>query len=396
VDGILCENDGQFNGSAVSFFNQPYLSFNDEKEKKLPQDAPFFVYLDVWERHVTGLEDESIAEVALGGIDTTSRSQVVWQVKLRAAADGENAANCADFAPPLAGNALLIADVPASEESGDPCNVAPDSRYRGAENQLYRVEIHTGNTDDFGNVDSLVTPTFKWSRENGSVVFPIISITGSGGGTGGGATTEVRLAHLGRDDKLGLREGDWVEIVDDAYTLGNRPAKLLRVSVIDRDEMSVTLQGATGISAGANSKNHALLRRWDQKPGNSDDRDLKLGVDNAAEIVEGRGDNNWLTLEDGIQIQFVKPAINGSGEIAAYRSGDYWLIPARTATGDIEWSHDANGIPQAQAPNGIKHHYAPLGIVSGDQVLKLCRCALNPVSECPPVREVTRRRGRNP
>ena len=139
----------------------------------------------------------------------------------------------------MPGSALLIADVPSSEDTGDPCSIAPDSRYRGAENQLYRVEIHTGNTDDFGNVDNLVTPTFKWSRENGSVVFPIISITVSGGGGGDDkATTEVRLAHLGRDDKFGLREGDWVEIVDDTYTLENRPAKLLKVSAIDRDEMS--------------------------------------------------------------------------------------------------------------------------------------------------------------
>lgn len=391
VDGILCENDAKFNGSDVSFFNQPYRNFTDE-EKRFPENTTFFVYLDVWERHVTSLEDESLAEVALGGIDTTSRSQVVWQVKMREAS--EDVRNCEDLEPLVPSNALLIADVPSNDDSGDPCNIAPDSRYRGAENQLYRVEIHTGNTDDFGNVDNekRITPTFKWSRENGSVVFPIISIAVSGSDEN--ATTEVRLDHLGRDDKFGLREGDWVEIVDDAYTLENRPAKLLKVAVIDRDEMSVTLKGATKIRAEADSKNHALLRRWDQKPGNSDDRDLKLGDDNAAEIVEGRGDDNWLTLEDGIQIQFVKPSINGSDEVSAYRSGDYWLIPARTATGDIVWSQDANGKPQAQSPNGVEHHYAPLGILIGGRMLTSCRCALNPISECPPMAEMSKTTGK--
>lgn len=377
VDGILCENDAKFNGNDVSFFNQPYRRFTDD-EKKFPEKTAFFVYLDVWERHVTSLEDESLTEVALGGIDTASRSQIVWQVKLRVS---ENTRDCQDFEPPVPGSALLIADVPSADDSGDPCNIAPASRYRGMENQLYRVEVHTGNTDDFGKIDKSVKPTFKWSRENGSVVFPIIDITVSGSDEN--ATIEVELEHLGRDDKFGLREGDWVEIVDDAYTFENRPAKLLQVSAIDRDEVSVMLKGSTEIKAEAGSKNHALLRRWDQKPSSKDGRELKLGRDNAAEIVEGKGDNNWLKLEDGIQIQFVKPPVNGSDETAAYRSGDYWLIPARTATGDIVWSLDASGNPQAQPPNGIEHHYAPLGIIAAGKLQSDCRCALEPVSVCP-------------
>ena len=34
-----------------------------------------------WERHITWLEDERIREVGLGGPDTATRAQVVWQVK---------------------------------------------------------------------------------------------------------------------------------------------------------------------------------------------------------------------------------------------------------------------------------------------------------------------------
>ena len=48
---------------------------------KLP-DAPFLVYLDVWERSVSASEDPDIREIALGGPDTAARSQVVWQVKV--------------------------------------------------------------------------------------------------------------------------------------------------------------------------------------------------------------------------------------------------------------------------------------------------------------------------
>src|SRR5688500_12408105 len=212
VDGILCENEEMFNGKPVSYFNQPYLHFPDDEDKKLPA-APFIVYRGVWERHVTSLEDESLTEVALGGIDTTTRSQIVWQVRARAALPDDGNMNdplkrCETVMLPMLSNALLKADVLLNKSDDDPCNIAPDSRYRGAENQLYRVEIHTGNVNELGKLNG-VMPTFKWSRENGSVVFPVISITVSS------ETTEVRLAHLGRDDKFTLREGDWVEIVDD-------------------------------------------------------------------------------------------------------------------------------------------------------------------------------------
>lgn len=368
VDGILCENDAN-----VSYFEQPNFHIAD---KNIPQEGRFLFYLDVWERHVTCLEDESLCEVALGGIDTTTRTQVIWQVKSRELEplSPDVRDKCANLQMPggATSSALLIADVQSGEFDGDPCNIAPGSRYRGAENQLYRVEIHTGNVNEFGE-ELDIEPTFKWSRENGSVVFPIISITRSG------ATTEIRLAHPGRDNKFTLREGDWVEIVDDNYTLNNNAGKLLKVAVVDRDEMSVTVDGTTEILADAGSKNHALLRRWDQKPGNSDDRDLVLGADNAAKIpVEGTGNNNWLTLEDGIRIQFVKNDDADQSVRSSYHTGDYWLIPARTATGDIEWEQDENGNPKAQPPNGIEHHYAPLGVIdNGD--LTDCRRKLNPI-----------------
>src|SRR5258707_5727923 len=102
---------------------------------------------------------------------------------------------------------LLGARAKRGEGPADPCTIAPDASYRGPENQLYRVEIHTGNLGA-----PTAVPTFKWSRENGSVVFPIES---------GGGTNSVVLETLGRDERFGLREGDWVEIQDDVSVLQN-------------------------------------------------------------------------------------------------------------------------------------------------------------------------------
>jgi hypothetical protein len=112
-----------------------------------------------------------------------------------------------------------------------------------------------------------------------------------------------------------------------------------------------------------------VLRRWDQRAGDPTEGGLELGSDNAALIVEGDG---WLDLENGVQIQFPGAV---AGEVAAiYRTSDYWTIPARVATGDVEWPTespvDAQGTPAPSAvalsPEGVTHHYAPLAEVTID------------------------------
>jgi hypothetical protein len=64
VDGILCENE-----TDMLFTQQP-----DLPGEPLPQ-APglYLAYLDVWQRHITALEDAAIREIALGGPDTATR-----------------------------------------------------------------------------------------------------------------------------------------------------------------------------------------------------------------------------------------------------------------------------------------------------------------------------------
>jgi hypothetical protein len=54
-----------------------------------------------------------------------------------------------------------------------------------------------------------------------------------------------------------------------------------------------------------------------------------------------------------------------------FRSGDYWLIPARTASADIEWPRTTkivNGDDEIdwafRPPEGVHHAYAPLAFVT--------------------------------
>ncbi|CAM5529907.1 hypothetical protein SANTM175S_08988 [Streptomyces antimycoticus] len=64
----------------------------------------------------------------------------------------------------------------------------------------------------------------------------------------------------------------------------------------------------------------------------------------------------------------------------AYRSGDHWLIPARTATGTVEWPVNAARTPLLQAPAGIRVHYAPLAWVTAEQAELDLRMVFGPLA----------------
>lgn len=45
-------------------------------------------------------------------------------------------------------------------------------------------------------------------------------------------------------------------------------------------------------------------------------------------------------------------------------TGDYWLIAARTDTGELEWPVLKKNVPLSLSPQGVHHHYAPLALVT--------------------------------
>src|SRR5690606_32209629 len=63
--------------TAVSYTEQPYYP----EPPELPSGGPHLVYLDVWQREVTYLQEPELIEKAVG-VDTTARLQTVWQVKV--------------------------------------------------------------------------------------------------------------------------------------------------------------------------------------------------------------------------------------------------------------------------------------------------------------------------
>lgn len=332
VDGIRCQ------------------CYPEQKKQSIKTDKKFnsyLVYLDVWERHLSHVEADGIREVALNGPDTASRAKIEWQVKLQPVDEGiksdfkkqyEAFLDVLEEKRPGSGRMRARARRSGTREK-EPCLIAPESRYRGPENQLYRVEIHTSGDSK--------KATFKWSRENGSVIFPIAEAVNG---------PLISLEHLGRDSRCGLKINDWVEICDDDYALEEKTAPLLQIQEVWRDTLQVKLNKAPGSDVGSDLTKHPYLRRWDQKTGD----------ENGISLVEGSDENGWLDLEEGIQIQFLK-AVKLPKEKGVlprrYFAGDYWLIPARTITGDVEWPGPPNN-PYDRPAHGVVHHYAPLAILT--------------------------------
>ncbi len=384
VDGILCDADRPAPGIPVldegaeepqqtagtdaywDYWNQPD-GFRDPENPadRLPSPAqsPFVVYLKVWERAVSAAEDPALREVALGAAlpDTAVRAKVVWQVlPLSLTAldieDGEPSAQAVRDAfekwatAQAAPSARLAARSERPEHADeDPCLVRPDAHYRGPENQLYRVEIHAGG--------EAKDATFKWSRENGSVVFPVDELDG----------TWVQLANLGFDGKLDLEVGDHVEFTDTAYASRLEPLPLLRVEELDLPGRRVRLSAEPDPHVGRLPHLHPFLRRWDHHEGLRRKGRTAALKGGAVPVTEGE----WLPLEDGVEVYFAK----GGG----YRTGDHWLIPARTSTGSVEWPADAARRPLLQSPAGIDRHFAPLALVQGEGSTVDLRFAFGPL-----------------
>ena len=347
VHGILCENEEE----------DLLITAQDDFPSgvTVPVDpGVYLAYLDVWEQHITALEDDEIREVALGGPDTATRTKVAWQVKLEQVGEPGDAVDCSIFnsawTPPTS-TGLLAARAEEGSDDDRPCIVPPGAGYRRLENQLYRVEIHEG-----GALDGA---TFKWSRENGSVVVGWDDQDGN----------RLVVSSTGRDKVLGFAAEDWVELTDDTRTLLGRPGVLVRLAGVDEEVLIIdpaTILDlddptATAVDRTAFPRN-PKIRRWESE-----------GAESVTIPVENEG---WIELEDGVQIHF---------QTGAFQTGDYWLIPARTALGDVLWPPDESGDPEFQLRHGIDHYYCPLAVGEFDDgawgELSDCRNLFPPLTE---------------
>jgi hypothetical protein len=366
VDGVLAESPGpgQPGGAPDQrgwpVTGQPHLAAIGTGKQAAPgmpepdgtaNGDRFALYLDVWNHHVTPEEDPALLEPALGGPDTTTRLRTVWQVKaapLPAPADGGTPVTCSDLhaaAADLRPARRLAASLEPPGPDADPCLISSAGGYQRLENQLYRVQIHTGGA---GGAD----PTFLWSRDNGIVVAGLTALEVSG------SSTTLALDRLGRDEELSFTAGSVVEVTSTDLELRELPGFLATAGVpevvSDAGGSASTLRLPVTWLAGAPPSVEALgqapiVRRWDGGP--------------SPLVPDGGSAGDPVPLESGIRVAF--PA---GGQA---HPGDFWLIPARTVrlsyglaqlSGTIEWPPGGRG-PAEQPPVGPVHHVTPLAIL---------------------------------
>lgn len=332
VDGVACENER----GDVTLTRQP-----DLRDVVPPNPGTHVVYLEVWERHVGPLEDPSILESALGGPDTATRTKTVWQVKHLEVTNPAVNAKPHLFGPGWSPGAAgapgeLDARARPEEDSGDGRLLPPRAGYTRLENQLYRVEIHERGPRG--------TATFKWSRENASVAAAIEEASGS----------VLTVQSVGKDDVLGFARDQWAEVLEDGTELGRRRGELMRIRGVEPEKREITLAGTLPNTIDPAHLNdptrHPRLRRWDQTMGASGS-----GLPTSSQDPEG-----WIPLESGVEVRFRDR--DAAGNPLHYETGDYWLIPARTASGTVEWPPDPG--PTYRPPRGVRRRYAALALVT--------------------------------
>jgi hypothetical protein len=369
VDGILAENHGvgdlafdpllaeQQHTDDTPYADQPYGPVPD-----LPTSGTHLAYLDVWEREVTSVEDPDLVDPAIG-VDTTAVTQTAWQVRLHEV-DGTTTCTTPDddiddwpgVIVPTPSRLSVVTD-PDTIDS-DPCALPPSGGYRGLENQTYRVEIHDGGPAG--------TATFKWSRDNGSVVSPVLEAAADG--------LSVRPAHLGRDAVLGFDTGDWVEVIDDHRELQRLPGAMRKVDGVVDGKLVFTdpLSGDLRLNTTDAAERHLRVRRWDQNGEVKNSSGTVVGDLNdatASGVIEVPSNAaTRIVLENGVTVKFTA---NGG----KFRVGDHWIFAARTADASVEELDEA-------PPAGPHHHFARLGILSFPDSETDCRTLWPPECDC--------------
>lgn len=312
---------------------QTAIRVYDNGVAKAPENGRYLAYLEAWLRHVSALEDGLIREVALGGPDSATRDQLVWQIKLlKVGAVGE-AINClSDIAAWKnlvdAPSGKLAARAEPGTPPKDPCLLTPEAGYQRLENQLYRVEIHEDGV-------APAKQRYKWSRDNGAIVTRLT------GWLNDPAADEIEVASIGRDAYLGISAGCWLEIFNDEHEQTGRSGPLVPVIKTEGNRVTLDLDNATETPTAGLFAHNPRVRRWD-------------GVALLETVNANAGANvGWSELEDGVEVRFLA---------GTFRVGDFWTIPARTATAGIEWPQES-GKSQFVTPQGVLRAFTRLALL---------------------------------
>lgn len=333
--------------NAIPIADQPYLP---GAPPLAPADGLHLVYLDVWQRDVTFLEDDTIIDPAIP-VDTFARRQTVWQARVFGPAPAGTTCATEDADIPgwpavIAPSAARLSTRPNPASAvADPCLLPPGAEYRGIDNRTYSYVVHDIAPDG--------TPLVKFSRTHGVVATAILSLP---------LADTLEVTEVAKDDFLRFNAGDWVEITDEARLLSGTPGTMARVLVVDDPSNTITLEdplpaGAVrldGAGPDLDQQFHPVIRRWDQSGQIRDEAgDLVVDLDlpGAGGLIPAPTGGLFVALEDGVEAALTLSPAGG-----APRIGDAWTFAARYADGSVE---ELSVAP----PEDFQHHYCRLALV---------------------------------
>ncbi len=417
VDGIPCTSPGTWSYLGQPFYpDPPALPPPVAGSPLSPVSSPpaalgaMLVYLEVWQRLVTALQDPDLREAALGGPDTTARVQTIAQVKVQPLPAGLTPLTCASAAQYLPGDGAgtLSTSTATDQLAPDPCRIPDPEAYTGRENALYRVEIHDGG-DVLGGA-------------TGSAFDLALAAD-----AGAGARSLTLTGLLSADQTAALLSAGSLLVEDDGGT--TERATVASVSANAAQNVT-TIALARGLAAGyatvrkARAKGGAALFKWSRSNAadafavvgiGADLRTLTLDAlgrdqagalrrgdlieisDDASDLGPARGHLTYVDADpdpDAFTIELADPLPaallpgrhpvvrrwDGAGIASAafdaastpeldlgdgvrvtfggsdLRPGDFWQFTARALTGWVQ--------PLANAPpHGIRRHRAPLAVL---------------------------------
>lgn len=358
------------------------------------------VYLEAWRQPVSAVEDEELFEVALQGVDTTTR--LCNMARVRVHRFGEITERCTQawhmLVQSVADNNLgtwrrktheLTVDASltvAFEENGNSdegngnseglCSPSATPGYLGAENQAIRVQLV--NRD-----------YFTWGFDNGA---PLYRVQLNNETIADGRTvTRVTMLSAPKDQAHRPVAGQVVQIIPWTAVLPNGE-KLAHEIDIDNPLSLSRVETGYDDQTRQFTLFPAIPSNYGQEWYNRDDSDSLLTPRSPnggpAEYmfmrVWDRGSDHESPPAIPLEPAPVKLGATGVQITIAgqqRRSGDYWIIAVRPETPDkvVPWE-----LKTGRGPDGIRRFYAPLALIRWDDklqpVVRDCRRVFKPLA----------------
>lgn len=326
ADGLSLALDAKSTFTAT-YFAPPFQS-PQAKASTIADGVRDLVVLDVWEDTVSGFQDPlNLIEPALGGPDTTERTQVFSNLKLLRLGPNDDCSAVAQLADNFAAKGrLTVSPAPVLNVTGD-CPLEAGGGYTGLEHYLYRIEV--------AEPDAAGKARFKWSQWNGGLVGRGLYAAGAPGtGTVTITANDQMINHCGVSDF-------YLEALAFDAALGSWRITLTADATVSQDGILAltNVQGAWPAVTPATG----FFRLWN-------------GIELVADFP--LGGPNPIELKDGIRLEFTAATAGNTN----YQPGDYWSFPVRASGAAFEppvW-------PANAPPQGVHHHRVALAILNWD------------------------------